>query len=973
MSVKAKVWIGCGVIVVAIAAYLLWPRGSEATSATASAPLTKEGGSPSDRAAARPDPRKLEHAKISGTITDEATHQPIAHARVCADGYARGLPSSTLRDPLCVQTDDQGRYAIPDVLAARYSVVAMAKGYRPESHYVDDQRKQTDFDVAAGAQVANIDIALRPGGATVHGTITDVTGGTIPRAQVRAASGRWGRGAWGPMVESDDKGHYELWVRAGEISVLAVADGYAGAVQSGEAPGKIDVVLTPESSLAGTVVDATSGAPVAGVKVGLDSDDETDVTDDKGHFNIQRINPGRYIAIARAPKGYGKSAGSTLVGLGQHVDGVTIKLWPAQQVVARVVVGADKQPCKFPDASLEDTERHTWVGFEREADGTLTADGVLPGSYKPHPFCQGFAAGTEYPKAAIDGKQGVLEWRVDPGATVTGKITTKTGAPVDDGELTLRLTGGAREDMQWFQARTDKDGVYRSEGLRPGKFHLEVGTTLAVGPREGYEVEVAAGATVTKDIVMEDGGTIRGTVTDASGAAVPDVEVRASSNREGDWWGKTAKTDDKGVYHLDEIRPGDYRVTASHGWFDELRKPGTNDDAKQGEKTVVRAAQTSNVNLLVEIQSGSITGSVLDTGGKPVSDAFVVSTRESDAAGAAQSQVQNTRWFGEDHPVVSGVDGTFTLAKLSPGKYTVRAYRKGGGEAVAEHVAVGTKAELRIKPTGSIAGTVTPAPPDNLSVTITDPKTAFSRDESFFKTNGVYAVKDLPAGHYIVTVTGNSGHATTELDLADDQQKTGVDFTLAANATITGRFVEAGTGNPVPGMMAFASASRGGGFTMSFDSDQRNVSDADGRFTIKDVAKGQMTIRGWPKDWQTSPYASNEVIKQITGDMDLGNIPLTKKRVKPGDPVGELGLKFVQLPMDTPPEQYQWKVSYIDPQGPAVKSGIVVGDVVVSVDGTDCTGANATAGWNQIQAPPGTTLKLGLASGKLVAITLAAP
>lgn len=973
MSVKTKVWIGCGVVAVAVAAWILFKHGEDAPAAQAAATAAQASSAAQvAHAIARPDPRKLERARITGAVTDETTHQPIAHARVCADGSARALPGDLLRDPRCVDTDDAGRYTIGDLYAARYTVGAMAKGYRPDFHYVDDRRIQTDVEVAAGAQVGGIDIALRGGGAAVHGTITDVTGGTIPRAQVRASAGRWGHGAWGPMVESDDKGHYELWVRPGDIMVLAVADGYAAGLQSGQAPGKIDVVLTPESSLAGTVVDAASGAPVANVKVGTDSDDATDLTDDKGHWTLTKLNPGRYVAVAHAPNGFGRAEGSTRVGLGQHVDGVVIKLWPAQQVVARVVIGADKKKCAFPDAYLEDVERHGWVGFEKEADGTLTADGVLPGTYKPHPSCQGMAAGTDYAKVVVDGKQGVLEWRVDPGATILGKITTKSGAPVDDGEITMRLVSTNREDMSWSQTKTDKDGLYRADGLRPGKFHLEVGTQLAVGPREGYDVEVAAGQTVTKDIAMDDGGTIRGVVSDASGAAVADVEVRASSNREGDWWGKTAKTDDKGAFHLDQIRPGDYRVTASHGWFDELRKPGTTDDAKQGEKTTVRAAQTSVVNLLVEAQTGAITGTVLDAQGQPVSDAFIASTRESDAAGAQQSQVQNTRWFGEDHPVVSGVDGSFTLKSLSPGKYTLRAYRKGGGEAVAEHVAVGTKAELRIKPTGSIAGTVTPAPED-LTVSLNDPKTGVQREESFFKTNGTYAVKDLPAGHYIVTAKGKNGHATQELDLGDDQQKTGVDFALAAMAKVTGRFVEAGTGNPVPGIMAFATASRGGGFDFNMDSDQQNVSDADGRFTLPEVARGQMTIRGFPKDWQASPYAPAEVVKQITGDLDLGNIPLIKKRVKPGDPVGELGLKWVQLAPDTPPEAYQWKVSYIDPQGPAVKSGIAVGDVVISVDGTDISGTNATTGWTLMQAAPGTTLKLGLANGKAIAITLAAP
>ena len=66
-------------------------------------------------------------------------------------------------------------------------------------------------------------------------------------------------------------------------------------------------------------------------------------------------------------------------------------------------------------------------------------------------------------------------------------------------------------------------------------------------------------------------------------------------------------------------------------------------------------------------------------------------------------------------------------------------------------------------------------------------------------------------------------------------------------------------------------------------------------------------------------------------------------------------------------------MSFIDPAGPAAKSGLEVGDVVTSIDATDITGANADQGWMLLRAPPGTKLSLGLARGTTLAITLAAP
>jgi hypothetical protein len=58
-------------------------------------------------------------------------------------------------------------------------------------------------------------------------------------------------------------------------------------------------------------------------------DGETVFSDAQGKFRASRLTPGRYVAVAKTERGYGRTAGSTLVGLGQHVDKVEVKLFPA--------------------------------------------------------------------------------------------------------------------------------------------------------------------------------------------------------------------------------------------------------------------------------------------------------------------------------------------------------------------------------------------------------------------------------------------------------------------------------------------------------------------------------------------------------------------------------------------------------------------------------------------------------------------
>lgn len=86
-----------------------------------------------------------------------------------------------------------------------------------------------------------------------------------------------------------------------------------------------------------------------------------------------------------------------------------------------------------------------------------------------------------------------------------------------------------------------------------------------------------------------------------------------------------------------------------------------------------------------------------------------------------------------------------------------------------------------------------------------------------------------------------------------------------------------------------------------------------------------------------------------------------------------LGVHFVELGVAVPVDEYRLQISWIDPAGPAARSGLAVGDVITTIDGVDVTGEGGAAAWTLMQAAPGTKLELGLARGATVTVTLAAP
>ena len=298
-------------IVLVVLAILVWHwrrsahDGSRGATSGAASSVAHPPGLAIDR---RPDPHAAPRASIAGTVTDERG-TAIAHARVCVDATSPDLPADDVRDPTCVATDDRGGYAFDGLLAARYEVTAMARTYRPAVYH-------PAFALAAGQHKTGIDLVLRAGGVEITGTVSDVGGGPIARAHVRATLGR----AWGVAVETDDQGTFSLWTDPGDTTVQGNADGYSPDTEPVRAPGTVALFLTPESSLSGTVVDAATREPVAGARVELEPGLD-DLSDAQGHFRIGRLSPGRYLATARTAHGYGQADGSTLVGLGHQVEG----------------------------------------------------------------------------------------------------------------------------------------------------------------------------------------------------------------------------------------------------------------------------------------------------------------------------------------------------------------------------------------------------------------------------------------------------------------------------------------------------------------------------------------------------------------------------------------------------------------------------------------------------------------------------
>lgn len=169
--------------------------------------------------------------------------------------------------------------------------------------------------------------------------------------------------------------------------------------------------------------------------------------------------------------------------------------------------------------------------------------------------------------------------------------------------------------------------------------------------------------------------------------------------------------------------------------------------ARGGHELQVVTDKIIETELVVESRRGTIVGVLHDERGRPVADALVVALEQPFRDAGYTATLIDWDRLGE--PVITDEDGQFVLVGLPEGEFVVRAYRRGGGEAIAVFVEVGNELELTITPGGSIAGTVVledGSVPRSFRVNAENPSLGFAVVEDFRLTGGAWRLNNLPAG-----------------------------------------------------------------------------------------------------------------------------------------------------------------------------------------------------------------------------------
>jgi protocatechuate 3,4-dioxygenase beta subunit len=958
-------------------------------SASPSEPPTGSGehSSPS---AAKPDFELAPKAGISGMIRD-VEGNPISDAQVCAvsdESARRGVPDP---EPHCVRSGPDGRYAIDDLFAIDTEVHASAASFQPARWERREHGVTRSFPpLRAGQITPDIDITLQPGGVLVSGVVKDIAGGEIEGAQLTIYGPWGGSNRAAAHAVSGAEGRFAQWVAPGVIVVRGQARGYALAWVTSVAPGQfVELYLTPESVLVGKVVLASTGEPVVDAEVSSGGRGlwQFARSDANGRFRIDGLQPGTYKPSASGETLYGEAAEQVHVGFGETSEEVVIRMHPAVHVEGRVVIAGTERPCPEGSVRLDNGDAGTQTS-KIDDEGHVEFRALLRGTYSVRVQCTNHLAEEEYPELVAEHSVDGLVWEVREGLAIRGEVVDEAGNPVAQVHVEaepLVDPDAARSRTTRRNTDSSSDGSFELAGLLAGRYEL---STSAWRGRPGSEqpitVELEPGADVNDvRIVMPAVGTIRGRIVDQTGKPVAKAQIHAT--RVGGRGRRSVYSNDAGEFVIEELLAGETRVTASTATLGQgvsLRKPGTTDDDIQGELVEVVANEVVELTLTVESLDGRLSGVVVDEGGGSVADAFIDVERMSESAEANATIARHSvRWGWDQQPVLTDADGRFEVDGLPEGKFVVRANRKGGGEALAEGVALGSHVELVIASTGELAGTVKLADgsaPERFAVSIFDKAQGIHVVDRFFRTDGTWRFAELPAGSYEISASASMGNAALEsaIALGEGETHEGIELVLSSKVTLRGRVIDLDTREPVAGVeiRVFGSLSFG---QRNGDSERLNVSAADGRFEVADVSVGKVELVAWPRgrgrEAKYDYFRKPLTLAAEPAVQDLGDVELIAKRLDPEQSLGDLGYTVARW--DPATELSDWKpvIATVRAGGPGDAAGLVVGDVIAKVDGHTVQGEDFSRYRTLTTVAEGTVLVLVLEGGRAVELVAGPP
>ncbi|MFV0461325.1 MAG: carboxypeptidase regulatory-like domain-containing protein [Actinomycetales bacterium] len=607
-------------------------------------------------------------ASMAGRITASGG-QPVAGAQVIA------IPGDGSQTSAAATTAADGSYLISGLTPDIYTLHVIPAGNSglAEQYWRNALTlgQATYVVLGDGAAATGYDMTLSAA-ASISGRVTGPGGTALPGATVRAEQNAGN----GRSVTTDANGHYTLGgLPSGYYRISYDAPGYNPqwwyqassaedaeyvSLSPGQAVSSLDASLAAAPTISGVIRNLSGSAPVPNATITVHTVDGTPltsaVTGADGRYSVS-VPTGTYLVQVSAPglvsewfDDQGDPATATPVEVGQAPVSLDAMLSTGGRVDATVAVpqGYDVTRAQVQAVSAETGEQFTCT---LGATGICSISGLRLGHYTVAVSGPGLVTqwwqGVLDPAAATPLAIGTapvaLSFTAGTGASISGRVVRPDGtvvsAPVQAVDLaTVRVVPNTSVTF-------GSDGGFVLRGLPAGSYALRAkdpasGAYIYHGGASSWSTASAinvgrdaqvGGVTITLPPATASlGGTVSwpagtGPVTLALLDEVTNEVVR------------TTTLASPGTYQLPGLVPGGYLLSATG--------PGL---TPTSQSVTVSGQTQANLSL---VAAGSISGSIVNEAGKPISATVTV----VDAAGGTYS--------------ASG--SSFTLAMLAAGEATV--------------------------------------------------------------------------------------------------------------------------------------------------------------------------------------------------------------------------------------------------------------------------------------------------------------
>jgi molybdopterin-binding protein len=274
-----------------------------------------------------------EGGRITGTVTDAATHTAIEGVEVCASGAAEQYEYFN-----CVETDGAGNYTFRALPTGSYKV-EFSPGYLCGPHSCTSQNYIRQYyngkatwvagdsvSVTNGSTTSGINAEMHEGG-LITGAVTDASShDPIAGIEVCAFEPGTGEGGLYRCAGTDESGDYSInGLATGSYDVVFRVNGYyysplnyapqyyngkpnqaeanPVSVTAGSTTQNINAVMHQGGQITGTVTDATTHNPIEGIEVCV-----TKIGSEEEYFGCGYTNESGAYAIRSLPSGSYKVA-----------------------------------------------------------------------------------------------------------------------------------------------------------------------------------------------------------------------------------------------------------------------------------------------------------------------------------------------------------------------------------------------------------------------------------------------------------------------------------------------------------------------------------------------------------------------------------------------------------------------------------------------------------------------------------------